>query len=89
MLHHAKACKWQVRLQLTQRLAVLPEELIEQQAPARVSQGFEDSIHARIIRDSLVTHQAYKPSKQLLIDATATPCYDEGGLVKQATIAWA
>ena len=47
VLHHAEARHLEVLLERTERLAVLPEQLVEQLPTGRISQGFEHRVHTR------------------------------------------
>lgn len=64
VFHDAEAGHGQRRLEFTQSLAVPLEELIQQQAARRISQGFEYSLfiqHVLILGDQKVTCQIVIP----------------------------
>ena len=51
VLHHPEARHLEPRLELVERLAVVPEELVEQAPPGRVGQRLEHLVHAPRIGD--------------------------------------
>ena len=51
VLHHAEPRHLEARAERVQRLAVLPEELVEQGPAGRIGQGAEHVIHVRKIGD--------------------------------------
>ena len=77
VLHGAEAGHLQLGLELRERAAVALEEPIEEEAPSRVGESLEDRVvvHARIIRDQMVTCQGRAQAvmtKQASCDEGAT-----------------
>ncbi len=57
VLHHAEARHGEAGFELSERLSVVPVELIEELPAGRVGEGFEHRVHPHTIGDHLVTCQ--------------------------------